>query len=99
MIKNLYTIKLFLERLDKFRDEILFLFIKSYWPRHITPNHLTIFRIILSIVLFVLLFFYHITDKYVIISLFFIGALTDLLDGSIARALNKETKFGVVADP
>jgi phosphatidylglycerophosphate synthase len=34
-----------------------------------------------------------------IISLFCVGALTDLLDGSVARGLKKETKIGALLDP
>ena len=33
------------------------------------------------------------------ISLFFVGIATDLLDGSVARGLNKVTKFGTMLDP
>jgi len=94
----LNDLKYTLEKLDGLRDRILFLFIKPYWPRKIIPNHLTILRIFISILLFVLLFFYGYENKVVIILLFFIGALTDLFDGSVARGLNKVTELGAMLD-
>src|SRR5258706_13100139 len=97
MKKFLDELKLFLERIDTLRDRILFVFIKPYWPRRILPNHLTVIRIIIGIVLFILLF-YENTNKALIISLFCIGAITDLLDGSVARAFNEETKVGAMLD-
>ncbi len=97
MKKFLDDLKLFLEKVDTLRDRILFLFIKPYWPRKILPNHLTVIRIIIGIILFVLLF-YENTSKTLIISLFCVGAITDLLDGSVARALHEETKVGAMLD-
>lgn len=98
-MKNLFgDSKLFFEKLDGFRDRILFNFINKYWPREILPNHLTIVRIIIGIFLFVMLFYYQNNNGLVILSLFCLGALTDLLDGSVARVLNKKTKFGAIID-
>ena len=94
----LSDLKYSLEKLDNVRDRVLFLFIKPYWPQIITPNHLTISRIFISVALFVLLFFYGYDNKAVIISLFCIGALTDLFDGSVARGLNKVTELGAMLD-
>lgn len=91
--------KSFLEKIDHYRDEILFLFIKPYWPKNVSPNHLTYVRVIIGLLLIVLLFFFSIENKLLIISLFCIGALTDLFDGSVARGLNKETEFGAMLDP
>jgi len=95
----LYDLKLFFERIDDLRDKILLVFIKPFWPRSISPNHLTITRIIIGIFLFILLFYYKNTNQFLVVSLFFLGAFTDMLDGSIARGLNKETKFGIIFDP
>lgn len=92
-------LKYFLEKLDHYRDEVLFVFIKPYWPRKITPNIITTVRIIIGVALFVLLFFFKIEDKILIVSLFFFGALTDLLDGSVARGKNMVTEFGAMLDP
>ncbi len=88
----------FLEKIDSYRDELLFLFIKPYWPRKITPNHISYLRVVIGILLFVLLFFFNIENKLLIISLFCVGALTDLFDGSVARGLNKVTEFGAMLD-
>ena len=92
-------LKSFLEKIDHYRDEFLFLFIKPYWPRKISPTHVTYVRLVIGVILFVLLFFFGIEDNLLIISLFFFGALTDLFDGSVARALNRVTEFGAMLDP
>jgi len=92
-------LKLFLEKLDHYRDEALFVFIKPYWPIKITPNMITTVRIIIGILLFVLLFFFRIEDKSLILWLFFFGVLTDILDGSVARGKNMVTELGAMLDP
>lgn len=100
MIKKLLDyVQKFLERLDHYRDELLFLFIKPFWPRKITPNHITWVRIVVSILLFIFLFFLGVIDKVLILSLFCVGVLTDMFDGSVARGLNKVTEFGAMLDP
>ena len=93
------TFKNFLEKIDHYRDELLFLLIKPCWPRKVTPNHLTYLRIIIGLCLAVLLFFFKIENKALIISLFCIGAVSDLFDGSVARGLNEKTEFGTMIDP
>lgn len=99
MKKFLNNLKLSLEKIDGLRDELLFLFIKPYWPRKIIPNHITYVRVVIGILLFILLFFFGIEDNFLIISLFFIGVITDLFDGSVARGTNKVTEFGAMLDP
>jgi len=88
----------FLENLDSYRDKFLFIFIKPYWPRAITPNHVSWVRAFVSLILFVLIFFYKVHDKNLIITLFIFGVFTDLIDGPIARGLNKVTEFGAMLD-
>lgn len=95
----LKKVKLLFEKIDGLRDQLLFLFIKPYWPRWLTPNQLTFARILISLCILVLLFYYENDNKILIIALFAIGAITDLLDGSIARGLDKETKLGIILDP
>jgi len=99
MNKFINDFKFSLESVDKLRDELLFLFIKPYWPRKITPNRITYIRVVIGILLFVLLFFFKIEDNWLIISLFFIGVITDLFDGSVARGTNQVTEFGAMLDP
>ena len=99
MNKFIEELKLFLEKLDHYRDEVLFVFIKTYWPSKITPNAITTLRIVIGVLLFSLLFFFKIEDKVLIISLFFFGVLTDLFDGSVARGKNMVTELGAMLDP
>jgi len=98
MVKLLEDLKFFLEKIDHFRDQLLFVFIKKFWPEKILPNHLSWLRIFVGAGLFVFLFF-GVESKLLIISLFVFGALTDLLDGSVARFFKEETKFGAFLDP
>jgi len=99
IMKNVFNfIQNSLERMDHYRDELLFLFIKPYWPRNFTPNKITWIRVAIGLVLFVLLFFLGTEDKILILSLFTIGVITDMLDGSVARGLNKVTEFGAMLD-
>lgn len=92
-------LQFFLEKIDKHRDKVLFVFIKPFWPRLITPNCLTFARVIIGLFLFFLLFYYKNDDASLVILLFFIGISTDLLDGSVARGLKRETKLGAMMDP
>ena len=94
----LNKVTLWLEKIDGLRDKALFHIIKQYWPKSVTPNHLTIARIGIGAVLFIILFYYRNTNTALIVSLFCIGALTDLFDGSVARILDKKTKLGAVLD-
>jgi len=87
-----------LEEIDSYRDKLLFLFIKPYWPLKITPNHVTYVRVIIGILLCVLLFFFNIENKILILTLFFIGAITDFVDGPVARGTNRVTEFGAMLD-
>jgi len=73
--------------------------IKPYWPESITPNHLTLVRIVIGAALFILLFNFRIESGLIVLPLFFIGILTDLLDGVIARGMDKETALGIFLDP
>jgi len=91
-------LKSFLEKIDRRRDKLLFPLIKSYWPRCITPNHLSISRIVIGIAICASLLF-GFTDKTWIVPFFCFALLLDLFDGSVARALNKKTEIGAFLDP
>lgn len=95
----LYSLKSFLEKLDSYRDKALFIFIKPYWSKRITPNHVSYVRVFIGILIFILLFFFNIETKFLILTLFIIGALTDFIDGPIARGNNQVTDFGGMLDP
>lgn len=61
-------------------------------------NKLTIFRIILVPVIVISMLYFG-TDNYVSLIIFIIAALTDTLDGHLARSRNLVTTFGKFLDP
>jgi CDP-diacylglycerol--glycerol-3-phosphate 3-phosphatidyltransferase len=63
------------------------------------PNRLTLARILLSPVLAVLLLIENPAPQIAAIAVFLIAALTDLLDGRLARSMNLITDFGKLMDP
>lgn len=65
------------------------------------PNYISIFRLLLIIPLYFLLDLIHdnITYRYYILGLIFIAAITDILDGLIARKTNQISEFGKIIDP
>lgn len=77
-------------------DEFLHRWIIRFFPKSITPNKLTLLRVILTPIVFYLveseLFFWG-------VALFLFAAFTDALDGSMARVENKITQFGMLFDP
>jgi len=66
----------------------------------ITPNHLTIVRIIIALALPYLLIF-HKSPIMLIIAVvgFVVACITDYYDGQLARAKAMESDFGKIADP
>ncbi len=64
-----------------------------YWLK---PNHFTILRLILTPIILYLLFF----ENYAWgVPLFFIAAMTDMIDGSLARLRKEITDWGTFYDP
>ena len=69
------------------------------------PNILTVARIIMSVILFVMISLYDHSAQWTeslmacAFVLFLFCVLTDFLDGAIARAMNQVTTFGRIADP
>ncbi|MDR1616755.1 MAG: CDP-diacylglycerol--glycerol-3-phosphate 3-phosphatidyltransferase [Syntrophomonadaceae bacterium] len=63
------------------------------------PNSLTFLRIILIPVLIVMLYMKGPYNTYAAAAIFIIAAVTDSLDGYLARRFNQVTKFGVIMDP
>jgi CDP-diacylglycerol---glycerol-3-phosphate 3-phosphatidyltransferase len=77
---------------DRFLERTIIRFI----PEWVTPNRLSVFRILATPFVFLLLATN--IDKAGI-AVFLLVAFTDALDGSIARTRNKITEFGKLADP
>ncbi len=63
------------------------------------PNLLTITRIVLSPVFMVLMLFDHFFWRLAAMLVFIIAALTDLVDGYLARRMGRHTGFGRFMDP
>ena len=68
------------------------------------PNALTVLRLMLAGVFFILISGYRYPDGpvavlWVAISVFIVAAITDVLDGHLARKWRVETKFGRIMDP
>ena len=60
------------------------------------PNRLTIFRIVLVPVFITAVLYHRLNLAF---GIFLVAAVTDALDGYLARALNERTKLGAVLDP
>lgn len=76
-------------------DRIMKLFLPII-PARLKPNHLTFTRLILSPLLIVPL---HYDDFSTALVFFILLALTDMLDGSLARLRNQITDWGKIWDP
>ncbi len=65
-------------------------------PRGVTPNSVTLFRILTTPVVFFLI----LNEYYPVgIIAFLLVAFTDVIDGSLARTRNQITNFGALFDP
>ena len=65
-------------------------------PRWIVPNHFTVVRMLMIPVVLILL----VMENYAWgVPLFFIAALTDMIDGSLARLRKQVTDWGSLYDP
>ncbi len=63
------------------------------------PNKLTILRILLAFVFMLCIFSKGLIYKALALAVFTAAALTDLLDGMIAKSRNQITDFGKIMDP
>lgn len=63
------------------------------------PNKLTLLRIILTFVFMLCIFSKGLVFKLLALLVFSAAALTDLLDGMIAKSRNQITDFGKIMDP
>lgn len=65
-------------------------------PKSVTPNQITLFRVLATpFVFYLILNGYYKTGGFVFLAV----AFTDALDGSLARTRNMVTKFGMMFDP
>ena len=70
--------------------------ILRFLPARMTPNQITLFRILATPVVFLMVMYDH--YRLGVLS-FVLVAFTDAIDGSLARTRNKITKFGMLFDP
>ena len=73
----------------------------SSFSRWITANELTVMRILLVPVIFVVMVFWQ-NNPWVLFGIWFVflfACLTDYWDGVLARYQNKSTKLGMLLDP
>ena len=73
----------------------------SFFSRWITANELTVMRILLVPVIFVVMVFWQ-NNPWVLFGIWFVflfACLTDYWDGVLARYQNKSTKLGMLLDP
>lgn len=77
-------------------DQFLHRWFLRFLPDRVTPNQISMLRIILTpLVLSVILF----GNYKAGIILFLFTSFTDALDGSLARTKNRVTRFGMLLDP
>jgi CDP-diacylglycerol--glycerol-3-phosphate 3-phosphatidyltransferase len=77
-------------------DRLLARTVLRLLPPSVTPNRITLFRVLITPIVFLLVLF----DRYHIgIAAFLLAAVTDMLDGSLARTRNQITNFGKLFDP
>lgn len=77
---------------DRFLERVLIRFL----PINITPNKITLLRILLTPIVYFFVLYYHYKIGFF---LFLCVAFTDAVDGSMARTRNQITKFGMLFDP
>ncbi|MBI4272651.1 CDP-alcohol phosphatidyltransferase family protein [Candidatus Uhrbacteria bacterium] len=79
-----------------FTDRLIMASGARYIPAWITPNHITLLRILFAPVAILLLIY----ENYQWgVPLFFFVALTDAVDGALARTRNMITEWGMMYDP
>lgn len=77
-------------------DKILAKTILKLLPAKILPNHITAFRFAATPIVALLMLYQH---YYIGLMAFLIVALSDALDGSMARTRNQITEWGKLYDP
>jgi CDP-diacylglycerol--glycerol-3-phosphate 3-phosphatidyltransferase len=77
-------------------DNLMRLTVLRLIPARLTPNKITLFRIIFTPAVIFLITFGHL---YTGVIAFLLVAFTDVIDGSLARTKNMVTRFGMLFDP
>lgn len=77
-------------------DKVLSKTLLKLIPKEVYPNHLTVLRVCMVPAI---LYFLWYENWNIVVPLFLLAALTDLLDGSLARTRKQITLWGTVADP
>ncbi len=98
MLDGLKFLKWLAWEINILKDRLLISVIRRYWPKAVTPNMISWFRITLSPVIIAMCFAGEIWRIWIIIT-FSIWLAADLLDGATARAFNMMSKRGMVLDP
>lgn len=77
-------------------DALMAKTVLRWCPRSLTPNRVTLVRIVTTPLVFLLILYgYYLTG----IIAFLLVAFTDAIDGSLARTRNQVTRFGMLFDP
>lgn len=77
-------------------DDLMARTVLKLFPDSVTPNQVTMFRILATPIVFFLVLY----DYYRLgVVVFLLVALTDAIDGSLARTRNRVTRFGMLFDP
>lgn len=79
-----------------FHDRILAATILRLIPKFVLPNHITIFRMFLTPFVFVFIALNYFKWG---VPLFIFAAITDAIDGSLARTRGQVTPLGTILDP
>ncbi|MFZ2681926.1 MAG: CDP-alcohol phosphatidyltransferase family protein [Patescibacteria group bacterium] len=77
-------------------DYILRVVILPFIPKFVHPNHITVLRFLMTPLVLWLLFTEHYTWG---VPLFIVAAITDAVDGSLARVRKQVTPWGIFFDP
>ncbi|MFN4245918.1 MAG: CDP-alcohol phosphatidyltransferase family protein [Brevinematia bacterium] len=72
---------------------------RQYSFKFFMINFFTIFRILVSPFVFMLLIINGVVNSILAFVLFMVGTITDAIDGMLARKYNLQSKFGFVLDP
>lgn len=77
-------------------DKLLAATVLKLIPQTVTPNHVTVFRLLATPAVLWLLW---IENYWLGIPVFLLVAFTDAIDGSMARTRNQVTQWGTLYDP